>query len=79
MELLKSIVVDSNPSLTVLLKFGFVEALKAVKSVLLFYPLNVLLLVVVVFAIVHRATSVFKGKTQFKAVYSPLPHHDSPV
>lgn len=80
MEVLRSVVVDSTPSLTAMLKFGCVEALRGLKSLLLFYPLNVFLLCLLVFVIVNRlSSSIFKRKTQFKAVYAPLPHHDSPL
>jgi hypothetical protein len=63
MEVLRSVVVDSTPSLTAVLKFGCVEALQGCKSLLLFYPLNVLLLCLLVFAMVHRlSSSIFKKK-----------------
>jgi hypothetical protein len=79
MDLLRSITVDATPSVTGLLRFAFVEALRAIKTVLLFYPLNVLLLCLFLFLAVHRITSKFGGKKRFKAVYELLPHHDSAV
>lgn len=80
MEVLRSVVVDSTPSLTAMLKFGCVEALRGMKSLLLFYPLNIFLLCLLVFVIVNRlSSSIFKRKTQFKAVYVPLQHRESPL
>jgi hypothetical protein len=78
MELLKSVVVDSVPSLTELVRFGLIEALRAAKSVLLLYPLNIFIFFVTVYVAVRKLSFFFvKGKKQFKAVYDPLPHHES--
>ena len=68
------------PSLTELVRFGLVETLRAVKSLLLLYPLNIFIFFLTVYVAVRRMSFFFmKEKKQFRAVYDPLPHHESPL
>lgn len=70
---------DSAPPIATLFKFATIELLKAIKGVLLLYPINVLLLTLTLYLIVNRITSRFARKKKFKATYQPLPHQDSPL
>jgi hypothetical protein len=77
MELLRSLTIDAAPSLLDLFRFGLVTALEAIRSVLLLYPVNLLIFCVVVVAVVNSIASRFKGKRKFSAVYTPLKHHEN--
>jgi hypothetical protein len=78
MEFLRSIAIDS-PSLLELFRFALVVFLQSVKDVLLIYPINVAIFCILIFALVFKLISRFKGKQPFKAVYSPLKHQDNSV
>jgi hypothetical protein len=77
--LLKSLSVDSTPNIPELIRFALLSLLNSLKSLLLTYPINVVLLLLLVLAFVHRITSTFKKDKKFKAVYVPLQHHDSNI
>ncbi len=69
MELLKAIGVDSTPNLAELLRFAILSLLRSIKHVLLLYPINVLLFIIILALIIHKAISPFKKRRKFEATY----------
>ena len=77
MELLHSLGIDNAPSLLHIFKYAVGELLKMLRSLLLLYPVNLLIFVAVIFIMLRKITSRFSKKPVFEEKYSPLPHVDS--
>ena len=69
MELLKSIAIDSTPTLAELLRFALLSLLNSLKHLLLLYPLNLLLFTLIRLLTINKIISPFKKKQKFKATY----------
>ncbi len=65
MELLKSLTVDSAPSILELFRFGLISSLQLLKSFLLLYPLNVFLLIIIVFLTCYKIAKMILPKPIF--------------
>ena len=74
MELLQSVITNSYPSITTLLKFFFNQVIDIIINCLTTYPLNLLIFVTGVFVVVYCCLSAAFGEKLFKAKYNPLPH-----
>ena len=79
MELLQSLSLNPTHNPVELLKFALLASLNGLRSLLLTYPLNLILFLALIFLVVRRVVQPFRGKRRFQAVYQPLPHHDSIV
>ena len=74
MDLLQSVVNNSYPSLTVILKFWLTQTLDFLISILTTFPINVLISVIVVVFFVYKAVNKMFGDKMFRAKYEPLEH-----
>lgn len=74
MDLLQSVVNNSYPSLTVILKFWLTQTLDFLISILTTFPINVLISVIVVIFFVYKAVNKMFGDKMFRAKYEPLEH-----
>lgn len=74
MDLLQSVVTNSYPSLTVILKFWLTQTLDFFISTLTNFPVNVLICVIVVVYFVYKTVNKLFGDKMFRAKYEPLDH-----
>lgn len=74
MELLQSVVTNSYPSITFLLKFWINQAIDFFITILTTFPVNVSLCVLVVVLLVYKGMNKLFGDKMFKAKYEPLKH-----
>lgn len=74
MDLLQSVVTNSYPSLTVILKFWLTQTLDFFISILTTFPVNVLICVVIVVYFVYKTVNKLFGDKMFRAKYEPLEH-----
>ena len=72
MELLQSVITNSYPSLSTLLKFWLTQLIDLSIQVFTTYPINVALCVSVLVILVHKIISKFVGDKSFRAKYKPL-------
>lgn len=74
MELLQSILTDSYPSITQILKFWLNQAIDFFIAILTTFPLNVSICVLVVVLVVYKGMNKLFGDKMFRAKYEPLKH-----
>ena len=79
MELLQSVVTNSYPSITTLLKFWLNQLIDIFINLLTTYPINVSLCVIFVVVIVYRVINKMFGDKMFRAKYKPLQHKQNLV
>lgn len=77
MELLQSVITNPYPSLAQLLKYWLNQIIDITITVLLTYPVNVLLFVLIIFVTVYKIINRFFGDKSFRAKYKPLEHRDN--
>jgi hypothetical protein len=74
MELLQSVITNSYPSITTLLRFFLSKLIDIAIDILTTYPINLLLCLAVVFTVVYCCLSAAFKEKLFSAKYKPLPH-----
>ena len=74
MELLQSVITNSYPSFTSLLKFWLNQLLDIIINVFTTYPINVAVFSLVIFFVVYKILRKFFGDHSFQAKYKPLEH-----
>ena len=62
------------PTVAELFKFGLIQGLRMLKQLLLLYPVNICLFLLVVILIIHRIVRKILPKSKFNKVYTPLKH-----
>ena len=77
MELLQSVITNSYPSITTLLKFFFNQVIDIIINCLTNYPGNVLICVSAVVIVVYSCLSATIKEKLFSAKYKPLPHRQN--
>ena len=77
MELVKSLTVDSAPALTELFRFALVTGLELVKKILLLFPVNLLIFIVIIIVAFHKLVKMIVPKQRFSKTYTPLKHNDN--
>lgn len=79
MELLQSVVTNSYPSITALLKFWMNQLIDLTINLLTTYPINVAICAIFVLLIVYRVINKMFGDKIFRAKYKPLQHKQNLV
>ena len=77
MELIKSLTYDAAPTITELFKFALVETLTMAKKVILLYPVNMCLFVIICVVIFHKVSKLVLPKSKFNRIYTPLKHNEN--
>ena len=77
MELIKSLTFDAAPTLTQLFKFALISILQTIKNVILLYPVNICLFVIICLIIFYKVTKLILPKAKFNHVYIPLKHNEN--
>lgn len=74
MDLLSSLTPANAPSPVVLFKFALTQLLTLIRSVVLLYPVNLLIFVAALYLLIRGITKKIMKKPPFEAKYKPLPH-----
>lgn len=74
MELLQSVITDSYPSFTLILKFWLNQAIDFFITILTTFPVNVSLCLLLVVLLVYKTMNKLFGDKMFRAKYEPLKH-----
>ena len=75
MELVKSLTVDSAPAVTELFRFALITGLEVLKKLLLLFPVNLCIFVIIIVLIFHKVVKMIRPKQKFNKVYVPLKHN----
>jgi len=77
MELLKSLTIDTAPTITQLFKFAIISILEIIKKAILTYPVNICLFLIICLIIFHKITRLILPKAKFNRTYTPLKHNEN--
>ena len=75
MELVKSLTVDSAPTITELLRFSIITVLEVIRKGLLLYPLNLVIFLIFICLIFNKLIGLLMPRKTFSKTYAPLRHN----